>query len=430
MRRISRLLAAVALTAATVVLNPGGAAAAPPPGECANSDPARPAVAEQPWAQRVLDPASVWPHSTGEGVLVAVIDSGVDVDHPQLSQPGKVLPGQDFYLVGDLPGTFDCVSHGTAVASIIAAEPVPGVGFTGLAPDARLLPVRVSEREVTDDGATETIDPAVLARGIWYAAEQGADIINLSVAGGIDNIYVRDAVAHARSKDVLVVAAAGNGQEGAAPGPVTFPAGYDGVLGVAAVGRDGQRLSSSQIGPQVDLVAPGGGVLAASRVGGHQYWKGTSFAAPFVSATAALVRSAWPELSADEVATRILATTTPAPGGQGSAAYGAGLVNPYRAVTDGLVGAPPEELAAVTPAPPDPEQLRALAWWHRAGTDARVGALLATATVVLGLVAALVLSRGRRSRWRPQRATSPPAEPAHDELPDEVFLLPAPKAER
>jgi type VII secretion-associated serine protease mycosin len=377
----------------------------------------------------MLAPKAVWPHSTGEGVLVAVVDSGVDADHPQLSRPGKVLPGQDFYLVGDLPGNFDCVSHGTAVASIIAADPIAGVGFAGLAPGARILPVRVTERDVTDNGTAAALDPAVVARGIWYAADQGAKVINLSLSGDIDNQYVRDAVAHAREKDALVVAAVGNGQQDDVS-RASFPSAYDGVLGVGAADIDGARLFGSQIGPQVDLVAPGGAVLGAARASGHDYWQGTSFAAPFVSATAALVRAAWPELTAPQVAARILATVSPARGGASSAAYGVGMVDPYRAVTDGLATTGAAPLAAVTVPPVDGEQTRAAAWWDRAAVGTRLAAGGAAVVALLGAVLAFVLTRGRRTHWRPRHAGTLPASRVPDELPDQVFLLPPPAAEQ
>ncbi|UJW32043.1 type VII secretion-associated serine protease mycosin [Saccharothrix sp. AJ9571] len=422
-------LAAAAVVAAALVVHPGVATAAPPPGACGDPAPASPTVTEVPWAQRTLDTKTVHEHGTGAGVVVAVIDSGVDTDHPQLRQPGKVQPGQDFFLVGDLPGSFDCVSHGTGIAGIIAAAPTPGIGFTGLAPDATILPVRISESDTTD-GATQSIDPVVLARGIWYAVDQGADVINLSVAGGLDNGYVRDAIRHAVEKDVVVVAAAGNAQEGAAPGPASYPAGYDGVLGVGAVDMTGTRLPSSQIGPQVDLVAPGAGVLSAARAGGHQYRDGTSFAAPFVSATAALVRAAGPELSAPEVVQRILATTSPAPGGRDSAAYGAGLVNPYRALTDTLVTAGPAAVPAVRRPVPDPAEVRLAEWWDDSTSTAWTIAILTGALAALGATTALVLTRGRRSGWRSRRAVLPPAEPPRDDLPDEMFVVPPPPAER
>ncbi|RKR91902.1 type VII secretion-associated serine protease mycosin [Micromonospora pisi] len=425
MRTIGSVLMTVVIAVGIVISTPD-ASAAPPAGACNNPDPARPPVTAQPWAQQMLDPRSVWPHSTGAGVLVAVVDSGVDADHPQLKAPGTVLRGRDFHLVGNLPGNFDCISHGTAVASIIAADPVDGVGFVGLAPDAGILPVRVTDRDLTDTGQAAAIDPAVLARGIRYAADQGAKVINLSLAGTADNRYVRDAVAYARGKDALVVAVAGNGQQGTTERTL-FPAGYEGVLGVGAVDQTGTRLPSSQIGPHVDLVAPGGAVLGATRAGGHQYWQGTSFAAPFVSATAALVRAAWPTLTADQVAERILATATPAPGGRGSPAYGAGLVNPYRAVTDGLVTAPPAGLAALTLTAEDPERARTAARWEATARTARWSLGAAGGAVALGLIAALLLGRGRRARWRARPARPLPEQPTPAEPPDQVFLLPHPR---
>ncbi|MBK1789095.1 type VII secretion-associated serine protease mycosin [Prauserella sp. ASG 168] len=416
--------------AGVLTLTPVPAQAAPPEGACTNPDPARPAVVEQPWAQRALDPASVWRHSTGAGVLVAVVDSGVDADHPQLRADGKVLRGQDFYLVGDLPGNFDCVSHGTAVASIVAASRADGVGFSGIAPGARILPVRISERDLTDNGASEPVDPAVLARGIWYAADQGAKVINLSLAGTVDDRFVRDAVAYARSKDALVIAAAGNAQEDTLPGEPSYPAGYEGVLGVGAVEENGQRLGNSQIGPQVDLVAPGGAVLGATRAGGHEYWQGTSFATAFVSGTAALVRAAWPELSADEVARRLVATATPAPGGADSQAYGAGLVNPARAVSDGLSDEVPRRIADPEVPEPDPDAVAAAAWWDRMGTTARLTAGAAGAAAVAAVVLTWLVVRGRRGRFRARRAEPPAARASADELPEEMFLLPRPAPER
>jgi subtilisin family serine protease len=184
------------------------------------------------------------------------------------------------------------------------------------------------------------------------------------------------------------------------------------VLGVGAVDEAGVRLSGSQIGPHVDLVAPGGGALAATRAGGHQYWQGTSFAAPFVAATAALVRSAWPRLNAAEVAARILATATPAPGGRGSAAYGAGLVNPFRAVTDGLDSSalavvPPLRVSTPPPAPPSLPALRILG--------------IAVAVVAVLPLMALVAIRGRRAGWRVRRAAAPLDRPAAVDLPDRLF---------
>jgi type VII secretion-associated serine protease mycosin len=399
------------------------AAAAPPRGACNNPEPGRPVVRPLPWSQDLLGAERAWPHSTGAGITVAVVDSGVDGDHPQLRRPGKVLAGRDFFLVGRLPGNYDCVSHGTGVASIIAADPVPGIGFHGIAPGARILPVRVTDRETGDSGRGQVISPAILARGIVYAVDQGARVINLSISGDKDEKPVRQAIAYAVRKDVVVVAAAGNRQADD-PGTLpSYPAAYPGVLGVGAIDIAGARTSGSQTGPYVDLVAPGDGVLAATRRTGHQYVSGTSFATPFVAATAALVRAAWPKLTAAQVVQRLRATATPARGGTGSQQYGAGIVDPYRAVTEGLAGSA-RTMPRATMAPPNQQLLANTAWWHDAGADARGLTGFAVGAALVLTLAGGLLAAGRRRRWRAGRTSiirgEAPREPA-DPLPEQLF---------
>jgi type VII secretion-associated serine protease mycosin len=427
---VTKRIAALLLTVLTgAVLMPyDGAVAAPPPGLCRNADPALPVVRQLPWAQQTLDPARVWPYSTGAGVLVAVIDSGVDSDHPQLRRPGKVAAGEDFFQVGRLRANFDCDSHGTAVASIIVADSAPGVGFRGVAPDARILPVRVSERGTTD-GTDNEIDPLVLAQGIRYAADQGADIINLSLAGSRDDKAVRQAIAYAQRKEALVIAAVGNGQRDDVVRP-SYPASYSGVLGVGATDIGGVKLQSSQIGPYVDLVAPGGSVVGAARRGGHNYYSGTSFAVPFVAGTAALVRSAWPKLTAAQVAQRLLATTMPARGGSDRSSYGAGIIDPYRAVTDGLSGKRPAAVPAMSHPPIDQAAVARAATEQRLLSRAWQQTSIAIGAALVGLLVALIVPRAVRRRWRPGRAPEPASEPRRDDPPDQLFLLPPPPAER
>ncbi|MEJ3746503.1 type VII secretion-associated serine protease mycosin [Actinomycetes bacterium KLBMP 9797] len=406
MRRATTLLCAAALACAVAVAPVGvrTAAGKPPPGACRNPEPARPRVRELPWAQQYLDPQRAWRVSTGAGVTVAVVDSGVDADHEQLRRPGKVSRGRDFFLVGTLPGNYDCVSHGTAVASIIAADRRSGVGFAGIAPGARILPVRISDREVTDDGDTRAIDPRVLARGIRYAADGGAKVINLSMSGLRDHAEVREAIRYAQSKDALVVAAVGNAQQDDAADLPSYPAAYEGVLGVGAIDIAGARSNGSQVGNYVDLVAPGAGVLGATRVAGHAYFTGTSFATAFVSGTAALVRAAWPSLDARQTAQRLLATATPARGGPGSMAYGAGVVDPYRAVAEGMGGERRALPDAVRPTP-DPAHVAELAWWQYASRRAHmIGMVIVGGTAVLLVLGAAILL-GRRRRWQPARTS-------------------------
>ncbi|TNH24596.1 type VII secretion-associated serine protease mycosin [Micromonospora orduensis] len=389
-------LAASILTAPAVPINAADAAPRTAPTCATPLAPVQP-VAALPWTQQRYDPARLAPLATGAGVTVAVVDSGVDRVHPQLA--GQVLAGTDLLDPGG-DGSRDCAGHGTGVASIIAAQPRPGVAFHGLAPGARILPVRVSEQQVVQGRESgRTVSAADFARAIRWAVDHDADVVNLSVVLYADDPTVHAAVAYAVERDVVLVAAAGNLHDSGDPRP--FPAAYDGVLGVGAIGADGVRAGFSQTGPYVDLVAPGSEVLTAAPGQGHQRVEGTSYAAPFVAATAALLRQYRPELTAAQVARRIIATADPAPGpGHG---YGAGVLNPYRAVTETGPGQPagPRTVAALADDRADAAQLardaRRAAARHRA---LLVGAVVGTTAVAVVLLA-LVLPRGARRRWRP-----------------------------
>jgi len=395
---VGAMLLALLLTggasAAQATRNPVRALAAP---VCADARPS-PVINAVPWTQERYAPQRLAAFADGRGVTVAVIDSGVDARHPQLAP--AVVPGRD--LLDGGTGTVDCASHGTAVASIIAARPVPGVGFRGLAPAARVLPVRISEQQVVDGGTVgRTVPPAALVEAIRYAVSHGAHVINISVVLYQDHPEVRAAVREAVDADVVVVAAVGNLHDRGDPTP--YPAAYPGVIGVGAIGPDGTRLPRSQVGSYVDIVAPGGQITAATRVAGHATYEGTSFAAPFVAATAALLRQYRPDEPADAVARRIFATADPAPGGPGSTEYGHGVLNPYRALTERPAVGPEPDPPAPLPAEEVDPAAQALSA-QRTG-DRRL-ALRAAAAVGLGalvtLALASVLPRGRRRRWRPE----------------------------
>ncbi|GIJ08266.1 type VII secretion-associated serine protease mycosin [Micromonospora andamanensis] len=358
--------------------------------------PARP-VSASPWPQQRYAPERLTGLATGAGVTVAVVDSGVDRRHPQLA--GRVLAGTDLLDAGG-DGRLDCVGHGTGVASIIAAAPRDGTSFRGLAPQARILPVRVSEQQIVDGrGTGRTAAPEDLGRAVRWAVDRGVAVVNLSVVLYTDHPTVRAAVAYAVSRDVVVVAAAGNLSGGGAPRP--YPASYEGVIGVGAIGADGVPADFSLPGSHVDLLAPGAGVLVAAPGQGHRSADGTSYAAPFVAATAALLRQYHPDLSAVQVARRIIATADPAPG----SGHGAGVLNPYRAVTE--TGPPPGRARAAATGladhRPDPallaQQDRRRDARHRALLLSGVGVSMMAAVVVL----AAVLPRGIRRRWRPGR---------------------------
>jgi membrane-anchored mycosin MYCP len=394
--RSSTALLAVAVAAALAVpaAAPAAAAAAAAPG-CGSPRAAAPTLPSVPWPQKRYPPERLEALASGVGVTVAVIDSGVDARHPQLA--GRVLAGRD-YLDGR-DARVDCAAHGTAVASIIAAVPRAGAGPQGIAPGATILPVRVSELEIIDgEQSGRTVTAAQFAQAIRWAVDQGAEVLNLSVVLYRDDPAVRRAVAHAIGRDVVVVAAVGNLHERG--DPVPYPAAYDGVIGVGSIGPDGTRSSFSQVGPYVDLVAPGGDVHAAAPVGGHQRTNGTSYAAPFVSATAALLREYRPGLSAPQVAARILATTDPAPGGKRTA-YGAGVLNPVRAVTETVVAADPRPASTLRRLPVDPAtvaraQRRAESRENALWLAGALGGVAGVAVLV-----AMVLSRGAGRRWRP-----------------------------
>ncbi|WP_433066270.1 type VII secretion-associated serine protease mycosin [Dactylosporangium sp. CS-033363] len=362
-------------------------------------------------------------------MTVAVVDSGVDGAHPQLA--GQVLAGFDF-LRDSAGADFDCTSHGTAVASLIAARPTPGVGFAGLAPGAKILPIRVSDREEGTDG--EAASPEVFAKAIRYAADHDARIINLSLSLDRDYPAVAAAVDYAvHGKGALVVAAVGNHHAGATPPPIgegraatvddapSYPANYPDVLGVGGINQDGTRLDESQVGTYVDLAAPGNVVLGATRQRGHQYWKGTSFAAPLVSAAAALVWSAEPGLSNTDVAWRLEATADRMAGSARSPEFGYGLIDPYRALAEH----PPRPQTADTPAPIPPAlrdpagAARSDRWQATGRIAAATGLGLLIAALLVGTMRAAA-RRGRARNWRPGAARvnqdtkrDPEIEPEH-----------------
>ncbi|MBW4704364.1 MULTISPECIES: type VII secretion-associated serine protease mycosin [unclassified Micromonospora] len=399
-RQAPTILAAALLAAlpAVTVSSVTPAHAAP---ACATAPaPARP-VAALPWPQRRYAPERIAPLATGTGVTVAVIDSGVDRRHPQLR--GRVLDGADFLDPGG-DGTRDCAGHGTGVASIIAAGEGAGVAFRGLAPGSRILPVRVSEQQVVEGRESgRTVSAADFARAVRWAVDHDADVLNLSVVLYADNPAVRDAIDYAVRRDVVVVAAAGNLHDGGDPLP--YPAAYDGVLGVGAITPAGIRTPFSQVGTYVDLVAPGSEVLMAAPGQGHQRAEGTSYAAPFVAATAALLRQYRPELSAAEVTRRIVGTTDPAPGGR-RGGYGAGVLNPYRAVVETGTGPGPAARSTLA-LPAERADPALLARQHRRAAARDRALLVATVTggvLAVAVLLAVVLPRGVRRRWHPARS--------------------------
>ncbi|MBN1173185.1 MAG: type VII secretion-associated serine protease mycosin [Micromonosporaceae bacterium] len=403
---LGAVLVVLATSAAGVLVGPAAPAAA----RDACMEPTD-VIKPVPWAQKLLMPERVWPLATGAGIKIGVLDSGVDASHVQMS--GKVTAGKDYLFDKDGPGNTDCVGHGTAVASIMVAKQSGKTGFRGIAPDATVVPVIVSEKEGEDEQAKDSfVTPSGFADALrWVIAQDGVRVVNLSLAYKEDYPEVRAAVQDALAADVVVVAAVGNfGQES---NPTTYPAAYDGVIGVGAIDQNSAVLPSSGKGSFVDLVAPGAAVVAAVPGAGHSEWGGTSFAAPFVAATAALVRQYYPKMTAKGVAARLYATASPAAGGPSSTEYGHGIVDPYRAVAEQLpVSAP----ASVKPRPVvrsvDPQLV---AKERKSRHDTRIALIVggvAALVTLLALGVMLVRRWGRGQGWRPARAANP-------EVPDE-----------
>ncbi len=299
-------------------------------------------IRDEQWQLRELNAATAWRYASGAGVTVAVIDSGVDATHPDLR--GQVLPGIDL-VDGATDGRVDHVGHGTTVAALIAGRTDDRSGVSGLAPGAKILPVRVLDDENRYD------DAAVVARGLRWAVDHGAGVVNLSLGGAARSEALADAITYASRHDVVLVACTGNrertdrestggpgagnrdGSQRDGSPPVWYPAREPGVVAVAGLVGTGERLWPGSItGDPTVLTAPADRLLGA-RPGGYWWVQGTSFAAPLVAASAALVRSRWPGLDAPNVVNRLVRSAHDlGPAGR-DAWYGFGEVDPLAALT-------------------------------------------------------------------------------------------------
>ncbi|WP_327068515.1 S8 family serine peptidase [Kitasatospora sp. NBC_01250] len=289
------------------------------------------------WHLDALHMPEVWQTSTGAGVTVAVIDSGVKADLPDLV--GQVLPGKD---LSGLPGgvNTDPEGHGTGMASVIAGsgKNFDGKGAEGLAPGARILPIKVN---TNSNSSTAIGAPASLKQideGITYAVDQGAKVISISQA--IRNIDIspsdvsalQDAVNYAISKGRLIVAGAGNsGQEGNWP---MYPSVASGVAAIAAFDEQGNHTAESEYGPQIALAGPGQDIISACiDPSGYCKSHGTSDATALVAATAAVLWQVHPDWTGNQIL-RVLMNTANKPnnGANRSDYIGFGNVSPRNAI--------------------------------------------------------------------------------------------------
>lgn len=336
-----------------------------------------------------------WPLSTGTGVTVGVVDSGVNPASPKLA--GAVDRGKTL-RVDNTPKVFttvdggqvDCNGHGTAIAGIIAGRTAKGDNrVSGVAPTSRIYPVAVQG----DIGQA----PATLIAAAIRLAAQHARVINLSFAQTTDNKEIRAAVQYALRRDVVVVAAAANESAPASSGSaVWYPAAYPGVLAVTAVAADGSPDPQAARGNYIGLAAPGEALTTVPPGGkGYVTVTGTSFATAIVSGTAALLRSRFPKLDATAVVQRLEHTAVPPGDGGRDDQIGFGVVDPFAALT------------LTTPRRPDVRPSAGRIGVHdiSAGPPPRSNAGVLGATAILASLAVLVglatlsVRAGRRRGW-------------------------------
>ncbi len=289
------------------------------------------------WGLARIGVAEAWDVTRGDSsLIVAVLDTGIDTNHPDLQ--GQFVGGWDFVGKDSVPQ--DDNGHGTHVSGLVAAAADNGRGISGVAPGARVMPIKV----VTATGIGSHLQ---IAQGIEYAVHNGARILNLSLGGSEPSETLRRAVAYAWDSGALVVAAAGN-ENSSAP---VYPAAWPNVIGVGATNVDDTRAPFSNFGGYVAISAPGVAILSTTMGGSYEAWPGTSMATPLVSGVAALLWSRYPNLTNAEVRALLLETTdhigsASYDGGGWNAEYGHGLVNAARAV--GLT------IATPTPGPARP----------------------------------------------------------------------------
>jgi subtilisin family serine protease len=302
-------------------------------------------------------------------VLVAVLDTGVDLNHPDLKP--NLLLDQGYDFLNDLPSPQDDESHGTAVAGIIGAVGNNREGVTGIAWHVKILPIKALNSQGRGPDSA-------MVKAILYAADNGVRIINISSTGNRYSAALETAVQYAEDKGALVVAAAGN--TGNADNAVNYPAAFDGVVAVAAIDGNDQLAPFSQRQSYVALAAPGVDVPSTAWAGAgrglYASQSGTSIAAPHVSGAAAILWALRPDLAAADIVAALrssadkVASTDPG--------YGSGVLNVARAIASVRLGVPPRASDAVTlqqarapsgdvpPAPPLPNESRR--WYFAEGS--------------------------------------------------------------
>ncbi|MEU6767964.1 type VII secretion-associated serine protease mycosin [Streptomyces sp. NPDC046853] len=318
--------AAVAALAATIALLP----------TAAHADDG---IRAQQWALDAMHTSRAWQTTKGKGITVAVLDTGIDRDHPDLT--GSILEGKDMVGFGAKKGDRPWARHGTAMAGIIAGHghgAGNADGVIGIAPEAKILPVRVIlEDGDPDRSKARNTRGNALADGIRWAADHDADVINLSLGDDSKSAHPEPAedaaVQYALKKGAVVVASAGNGGERG--DHISYPAAYPGVIAATAVDKDGDRASFSTRRWYATVSAPGKDIVIADPDREYYEGWGTSAASAFVSGAVALIRAAHPGLTPAQIKQLLEDTAREVPGGGRDDSYGFGFIDPAAAIAAG-----------------------------------------------------------------------------------------------
>lgn len=352
------------------------------------------ASASSQWPLHMFDTSQIWSITKGSGATVAELDGGVA---PLRDTRSAVVPGADFSegTTSSGNGETDLDGHGTAMAAIMIGA---GNVSSGLAPNAKLIPVRIT------NGATGS--PDTMAAGIRYAIAQHAGVINISQRALTNDANLASAVQDAINANVVVVAASGDETQSS----VDYPAAYPGVVAVGAIDQNKTIWSNSNTGPQVALAAPGVNVPTEDNFGDAATTTGTSASTAYVSAAVALIRADHPSWTAGQVIRDLITTADPASGqsaGQRSDQYGYGIVDPLKALqssapaqtTNPLLGAS-TGAGSTTSAAPSAGTTggnSAAAPSSSSHTGLIIGVLVAVVVVALIIVLLIVLSQRNRN---------------------------------
>ncbi|KON80960.1 S8 family serine peptidase [Azoarcus sp. PA01] len=267
------------------------------------------------WHLPKIGAPTAWSTSTGEQIVIAILDSGVDSRHPDLA--GKLLPGWNFYDGNS--NTADVTGHGTKVAGTAAAASNNSVGVASVAGGAMILPGRIASTSGTASYST-------MAKGVTWAADNGARVANVSYSGARGSLTVQNAGQYLKSKGGILVTSAGNsgGEEAVAPS--------DTLIAVSGTTSSDVKASWSSYGSYVDVAAPGAGIYTTVNGGGYGSVSGTSFASPAAAGVVALMMAANSSLSPDDIAGYLFSTAVDLGNAGFDKYYGHGRINAAAAV--------------------------------------------------------------------------------------------------